>query len=402
MPEYSYIAVTTNGQKKKGKVEAQDADKVSNLLKAEGLIPVKVKKAGVLTRDINLSFDKKVKVKELAVFCRQIGSILDAGVTIVESLEMLAEQMENKTFAKAISDTRAEVEKGDTLAAAMRKHEEVFPSLLVNMVEAGEASGNLDKSFSRMAVHFEKSSKIQAMVKKAMIYPIMLFCVALVAVVVMSVLVVPKFAKMFADIGSELPLITRIVMGFSDFLIYRWYIALGVVALLGFGYYMFARSDKGKHILAKLAIKLPIFGVFTVKNASASLARTLGTLISSGLPLSSALDITARSISNLLFKEVLENAKTQIQQGTPLWEPIKKSGIFPFMVGQMIKIGEESGNLEGMLDKTADYYEEEVEQASQNLTAMMEPLIIVIMGGIVAVLVLAMYLPMIQMYGTMG
>ncbi len=401
MPEYSYIAVTTDGQKKKGKVEAQDADKVSNLLKAEGLIPVKVKKAGVLTRDINFSFDKKVKVKELAVFCRQIGSILDAGVTIVESLEMLTEQMENKTFAKAISDTRAEVEKGDTLAEAMRKHEDVFPSLLINMVEAGEASGNLDKSFSRMAVHFEKSSKIQAMVKKAMIYPIMLFCVALIAVVVMSVLVVPKFAKMFADLGSDLPFLTRMVMGFSDFLIQHWYIALSVVALIVLVYRMIAKSDKGKHALAKLAIKLPIFGVFTVKNASASLARTLGTLISSGLPLASGLEITARSINNLLFREALENAKTQIQQGTPLWEPIKKSGIFPFMVSQMIKIGEESGNLEGMLDKTAEYYEEEVEQASQNLTAMMEPMIIVIMGGLVAILVLAMYLPMIQMYGSM-
>lgn len=401
MPEFSYIAVTTGGQKKKGKVEAQDADKVSNLLKAEGLIPVKIKKAGILTRDINLSFDKKVKVKELAVFCRQIGSILDAGVTIVESLEMLTEQMENKTFAKAISDTRAEVEKGDTLAEAMRKHEDVFPSLLINMVEAGEASGNLDKSFSRMAVHFEKSSKIQAMVKKAMIYPIMLFCVALVAVVVMSVLVVPKFAKMFADLGSDLPFLTRMVMGFSDFLIYRWYIVLGTVAILALIYHFFAKSDKGKHILAALAIKLPIFGVFTVKNASASLARTLGTLISSGLPLASGLDITARSINNLLFKEALEEAKTQIQQGTPLWEPIKKANLFPFMVSQMIKIGEESGNLEGMLEKTAEYYEEEVEQASQNLTAMMEPMIIVIMGGLVAILVLAMYLPMIQMYGSM-
>ena len=199
MPDYSYIAVTTDGQKKKGKIEAQDADKVSTLLKSEGLIPIKIKRAGILTREINFSFDKKVKVKELAVFCRQIGSILDAGVTIVESLEMLTEQMENKTFARAIADTRAEVEKGDTLTEAMRKHEEVFPSLLTNMVGAGEASGNLDRSFSRMAVHFEKSAKLQAMVKKAMIYPIMLFCVALIAVVVMSVFVVPKFARLFAD-----------------------------------------------------------------------------------------------------------------------------------------------------------------------------------------------------------
>lgn len=401
MPDYSYIAVTTDGQKKKGKIEAQDADKVSTLLKSEGLIPIKIKRAGILTREINFSFDKKVKVKELAVFCRQIGSILDAGVTIVESLEMLTEQMENKTFARAIADTRAEVEKGDTLTEAMRKHEEVFPSLLTNMVGAGEASGNLDRSFSRMAVHFEKSAKLQAMVKKAMIYPIMLFCVAMVAVVVMSVFVVPKFARLFADLGSELPFITRMVMGFSNFLIYRWYIVLGVVAVFALIYHLFAKSDKGKHILAALAIKMPIFGMFTVKNASASLARTLGTLISSGLPLASALEITARSLNNLLFKEAVEEAKTRIQQGTPLWEPIKKSGLFPSMVSQMIKIGEESGNLEGMLEKTAVYYEEEVEQASQNLTAMMEPLIIVIMGGMVAILVLAMYLPMIQMYGSM-
>lgn len=401
MPEYSYIAVTTDGQTKKGKMEAQDVNKVNTLLKSEGLIPVKVKKAGAFSKDIKFSFDKKVKVKELAIFCRQIGSILEAGVPIVEALEMLTEQMENKTFGKAIADTKAEVEKGDTLAEAMRKRSEIFPSLLINMVEAGEASGNLEKSFSRMAVHFEKSSKIQAMVKKAMIYPIMLFCVALVAVVVMSTLVVPKFAKMFADLGSELPFLTRMVMGFSDFLIQRWYVALGVVGALVLGYRFFVMSDKGKHIVAKLAIKLPIFGSFTVKNASASLARTLGTLLSSGLPLASGLEITARSLSNLMFREALEEAKNQIQQGTPLWEPVKKCGLFPAMICQMIKIGEESGNLEGMLEKSAEYYEEEVEQASQNLTAMMEPMIIVIMGGMVAILVLAMYLPMIQMYGTM-
>ena len=401
MPEYSYIAVTIDGQTKKGKIEAQDESKVIALLKSEGLIPVKVKKAGFFSKDIKLSFEKKVKVKELAVFCRQIGSILDAGVPIVEALEMLTEQMENKTFGKAIADTKADVEKGDTLAEAMRKRGEVFPALLINMVEAGEVSGNLDTSFSRMSVHFEKSSKIQAMVKKAMIYPIMLFCVALVAVVVMSVLVVPKFAKMFADLGSDLPFLTRMVMGFSDFLIYRWYVALGVVGALVLGYRFFIMSDKGKHSVAKLAIKLPVFGSFTVKNASASLARTLGTLLSSGLSLASSLEITARSLGNLMFREALEEAKNQIQQGTPLWEPIKKCGLFPAMICQMIKIGEESGNLEGMLEKSAEYYEEEVEQASQNLTAMMEPMIIVVMGGLVAILVLAMYLPMIQMYGSM-
>lgn len=401
MPEFSYIAVTTDGQKKKGKLEAQDKEKASALLKADGLIPVKVNKSGVLTKELDFSFNKKVKVKELAVFCRQIGSILGAGVTIVESLDMLAEQMENKTFATAIYDTKAEVEKGDTLAVAMKAHQEVFPMLLINMVEAGEASGNLERSFLRMAVHFEKSAKLKAMVKKAMIYPIMLLCVALVAVVVMSVAVVPKFAKMFEGLGAELPFLTRMVMGFSNFMLKKWYIAVIIVGVIAAGYYLFSRSDKGKHILATLGIKLPIFGKFTVKNASASLARTLGTLLSSGLALSTSLEITARSMGNLLFREALEAAKKEIEQGSPLWEPIKKCGIFPSMICQMIKIGEESGNLEGMLEKSAEYYEEEVEQASQNLTAMMEPMIIVVMGGIVAVLVLAMYLPMIQMYGSM-
>lgn len=401
MPEFSYIAVTIDGQKKKGKLEAQDKDKASSLLKADGLIPVKINKSGMLTKDLSFSFNKKVTVKELAVFCRQIGSILEAGVTIVESLDMLAEQMENKTFATAIYDTKAEVEKGDTLAIAMKAHQEVFPMLLINMVEAGEASGNLERSFLRMAVHFEKSAKLKAMVKKAMIYPVMLLCVALVAVIVMSVAVVPKFAKMFEGLGADLPFLTRMVMGFSNFMLKRWYIAAVVVGVIAAGYYLFSRSDKGKHMLAALAIKLPIFGKFTVKNASASLARTLGTLLSSGLALSTSLEISARSMGNLLFREALEAAKKEIEQGSPLWEPIKKCGIFPSMICQMIKIGEESGNLEGMLDKSAEYYEEEVEQASQNLTAMMEPMIIVVMGGIVAVLVLAMYLPMIQMYGSM-
>jgi len=402
MPDFSYIAVTPDGQNRKGRIEAQNADKVYSLLREEGLVPVKVKELGMFSKDVKLSFEKKVKTKELAVFCRQIGSVLAAGVTIVESLDMLAEQMENKTFAKAIYETKAEVEKGDTLGEAMRKQKAVFPNLLINMIDAGEASGNLERSFLRMAVHFEKSARTQAMVKKAMIYPIMLFSVALIAVVVMSVAVVPKFAKMFADLGSELPLITRLVMGFSDLLLKRWYIVVAVIGLVVLGYWLFAKGDKGKHLLAKLAVKAPVFGNFTVKNASASLSRTLGTLISSGLALSTALDITARSMGNLLFREALAAAKARIEQGSPLWLPIKESGVFPTMVSQMVKIGEESGNLEGMLDKMAEYYEEEVEQASQNLTAMMEPMIIVIMGGIVAVLVLAMYLPMIQMYGTMG
>lgn len=401
MGQFTYVAVTPQGKEKKGNIEAGDEAKVKALLKKDGLLPISITPAGVLSRDINISLGAAVKPRELAVFCRQFQSILNAGVTIVEALKMLAEQTENKAFQKALFETVTAVEQGETLANAMRLNPKVFPDILINLVDAGEASGSMDKAFARMATHFEKSARTKALVKKAMVYPVVLICVALLVVIVMSVFVFPQFASMFADMGSDLPGITKVVMAFSDFLMNRWYMLLAVVATVIVSVRLFAATDLGKHAFGHLFIKMPIFGKMNVKNASAMFARTLSTLVSSGMSLSESLMITARSMSNVLFKDALQEAKMEVEQGVSLSKAVKECRLFPPMVCHMLSIGEETGNIEEMLTKVAEYYEEEVEIQTQSLSAAMEPMIIVVMGGIIAFLVLAMYMPMIDMYSNM-
>ncbi|MBQ9119275.1 MAG: type II secretion system F family protein [Lachnospiraceae bacterium] len=402
MPQYTYIAVTPQGKEKKGKIDASDEAKAKAILKKDGMVLLSLSEASMLEKDINITIGNPVKARDLGVFCRQFQSILNAGVTIIEALRMLGEQTENKAFAKAILETAAHVGKGETLADAMRQNPKIFPAILINMVEAGEASGSMDTSFARMATHFEKTAKTQAMIRKAMIYPVVLMLVAVVVVIIMSVVVFPKFSTMFESMGSELPGITKMVMGLSDFLVESWYILLLVVVLLVVVLKVFQTTPAGKHVFGWLAMKAPVFGKMNVKSASANFARTLSTLVSSGMSISEALEITARSMGNIWYQEALEKAKLEVEQGVGLSVALKACELFPPMVYQMLNIGESTGNVETMLDKVAEYYEEEVEMQTQGLSAAMEPMIIVVMGVIVAVLVLAMYMPMIQMYGDAG
>ena len=401
MGQYTYVAITPQGKEKKGNIAAADEAKAKMLLKRDGLLPISIIPAGALTRDINISFGALVKPRELAVFCRQFQSILNAGVTIIDALKMLAEQTGNKAFKKALIETVTAVGQGETLGDAMRQNPKIFPDILINLVDAGEASGSMDKVFARMATHFEKSARTKALVKKAMVYPTVLIVVAVVVIIVMSVVVFPQFANMFADMGSDLPGITKVVMAFSDFLIHRWYVLLGAVVFILLSVRFFAATDAGKHVFGRLSLRIPVFGKMNVKNASAMFSRTLGTLISSGMQLSESLTITAHSMGNVLFKDALLEAKFEVEQGISLSKAVRECGLFPPMVCQMLYIGEETGNIEEMLTKVAEYYEEEVEIQTQSLSAAMEPLIIVVMGGIVAFLVLAMYMPMIDMYSNM-
>ncbi len=402
MGEYSYIAVMQDGKEKKGTMEAKDAERVRQQLRSEGLIATEIKEQNILTRDINISLGGGVKARDLGVFCRQLSSIIKAGVTIVQALGMLAEQTENKALAKAIRDTQTAVEMGETLGDAMRHTKSVYPTILINMVDAGEASGSLDIAFERMATHFEKHARLTGMVKKAMIYPIVLISVAIVVMIVMSVVVVPKFTSMFADMGAQLPLITRIVMGISDFFIHRWYIALTLVVIIVLFLRFFTATPQGKIFFGKVAVKMPIFGKLNVKSVSANFSRTMSTLLSTGISVATALEITARSMNNILYKQALEQARYEVEQGVPTSTPLRKSGLFPPMVHHMLKIGEETGNIEDMLNKVAEYYEEEVELTTQGLTAAMEPAIIIVMALIVGTLVLAIYSPMISMYSNLG
>lgn len=398
MTDYIYTAIGKDGKQVKGTISAANEDRAWALIKEQGLVPTKVAQQTAFNKDINISIGSPVKPRDLSVFCRQFQSILAAGVTIVEALGMLADQTENKTFAKAIQETKASVQKGSTLADAMRAHPKVYPSLLINMVEAGEASGSLENSMERMSVQFEKSARLKAMIKKAMMYPIVIVIVAFAVLIVMSIVVIPQFAEMFESMGSELPAITKAVMAFSGFIMNKWYVLLIIVVLAAVFFSWFAKTETGQTIFGMIAMKAPIFGKLVVKNASASFARTLSTLVSSGISLSEALEITSRSMTNIHFRRALQEARVEVEQGVNLSEPLRRCGLFPSMIPQMIKIGEETGNIDGMLTKAADYYEDEVEIATASLSTLMEPLIIVVLGVIVGVLVLAMYMPMISMY----
>lgn len=401
MGQYQYVAVTRNGDQTKGNIEAKNIEAAKLMLQTNGLTPISVKAPSLLSRDIQIGGDKKVTKRDLSVFCRQFTSILNAGVTVVEALNMLADQTQNKTLVKALRKTSESVQQGETLAASMAKHPKIFPEMFINMVEAGEVSGSLEESIDRMGTQFEKSAKLAGVVKKAMIYPIAVIVVALIVLIVMSVAVVPKFAEMFADMGSELPGSTKAVMALADFLINKWWLLIIIVVCVVIGLKMFGKTEKGKEVFGTIAIKIPIIGQVNVKTQSASFARTMSTLVSSGMGISQSLEICAKAMKNILYKNALIKAKQEVEQGVNLSVPIRRAKVYPTLVPNMIAIGEETGNVETMLDKVAEYYEEEAELATASMSELMQPVIIVVLGGLVGWMVLAMYQPMISMYGGM-
>ena len=401
MASFSYKLITTDGKEKSGNVEAESREEALKQLKADGSTVLDVKKGSALNMQINIGSGPRVKTRDLGVFCRQFESLLQAGVGVVPALEMLGEQTENKTLQTAVMNIRDGIQKGDTLAGAMKK-EKCFPPILVSMMEAGEASGNLEKSLERMAEHFDKDTRVKSMLKKAMIYPIILMVVAVAVLILMVVVVIPQFSAMFADMGTKLPAVTQGLLNLSHWLRKYWYIAIIIVAVLVFGIKFFKKTDYGKHFFAKLAIKLPVFGKLTTKTACARFARTFGTMLASGMSMVEAMDITAKTMDNVLFKEALEDATQQIQRGVPINQPLRKSGLFPPLILHMVGIGEETGNLEEMLNNCAVYYDEEVEMATQQVMAMMEPMIIIVLAGIVILILAAIYGPVITMYNTLG
>jgi type IV pilus assembly protein PilC len=403
MPSYKYLAYDKSGKEIKGTVEADDKQAAMQMIKSEGNIPTKVDEEGILDKDINLSFGgKKATSRDLSIFCRQFVSISNAGVAIVDALEMLADQTENKALRDAIIDTKLSVQKGDTLANSMRKQGGIFPTIMTNMIAAGEASGNLETAFDRMGTQFEKSTKIQSLVKKSMIYPIALLVIIVAVVVAMMILVIPTFSDMYADMDQELPAITQALVACSDFIVERWYVLIAVIAVVVLAIKGFKATKTGTYFFARMMIKMPIFGKLTVKSASANFARTLSTLTASGISMIDALDIAGKTMKNVIFRDAVMDAKEKVAQGRPLSEPLKASGVFPNMIVHMIGIGEETGNMEDMLVTAATYYEEEVEVATEATAAVIEPLIIVIMAAIVGTIIMAILIPMFGMYDIAG
>lgn len=401
MANYGYVAIDKSGKEIKGSMEGDNENYVTASLRQQGLIPLEINTQSLLTKDISFDFGGKVTPRDLSVFCRQFVSMMRAGVTIIEALHLLGDQTENKRLTKAIIEVKAGVEKGETLSFSMSVHPKVFPNLMITTISAGESSGSLDIAFERMSTHFEKAAKTKALVKKAMIYPIVVAIVAVIVVVLMLVIVIPSYASMFEDMGTELPAITLAVMAASNFITDFWFIIIPVIVAIAAGLRYFVKTDTGKKFTGTLAIKTPMVKNLTIKSASSQLARTLSTLLAAGVPLVEAVEITAKTMENVLFKNALLNAKDEIVRGVPLSTPLESSGLFPPMVYHMIRIGEEAGSTEEMLGKLADYYDEEVEMATQSLMAAMEPLIIILMAGIVGVLISAVMAPMLGMYSAL-
>ena len=402
MPGYSYVAVDQRGKEKRGKIDAENRDAVAQQLKKDGLFPVEIKEQGILNKDIDLSIGKKVKPRDLSVFCRQFVSITQAGVPMKEALQMMTEQTENKWLKKATADVLLNVEKGNTLADSMAAISDVFPPMLVNMVAAGESSGSLDMSFERMATHFEKEAKLKATIRKATIYPIILIFAVIGVVAVMLLYVIPIFIDMFADLDIEMPALTMGVMNLSKWTASHWYVILVVVAAVVAEYRLIYNTDQGRLKIDYIKMKIPLFGKLTVKSACAQFARTMSTLMGAGISTTECLDTCTKIINNIHYKNALQKAKEEVMKGIPLSEPLAASEVFPPMVCHMTGIGEETGNMEEMLNKLADYYDEEVEITTQSVLAAMEPLIIVFMALIVGTLVIAVIMPIRTMYEGLG
>ena len=398
MPGFSYVAVDKRGKEKRGSLEAETRERALEQLKAEGLIPVSVREQGALNKEIDFSIGKKVKPRDLSVFCRQFVSITQAGVPMKEALQMLSEQTENKWLKRAISEVLLNVEKGNTLADSMRSQPDIFPPMLVNMVEAGEQSGSLEMAFSRMAVHFEKEAKLKATIKKATIYPIILVIAAIGVIAVMLLFVIPIFIDMFADLDIEMPAITMFVMNSSKWMTSHWYVVLAIIVGVVAAYKLIYRTTQGRLTIDRIKMKMPLFGKLTVKTACSQFARTMSTLLMSGISTIDALETTSKIVNNIHYTNAMLKAREEVMKGVPLSEPLEASGIFPPMVYHMTGIGEETGNVEEMLEKMADYYDEEVEMTTQSVLAAMEPIIILFMALIIGTLVIAVISPIASMY----
>ena len=396
MAQFNYKAIDKSGKARKGTVDAADREKATEKLKMEGLSVTELKDAGDGRNGFTIK--KKVKARELSVLCKQMVSILNAGVTVITALDMLSEQMDNKVLKAAVIEAKLHVEKGGNLSDALRLNPNVFPPIMINMVAAGEASGSMETSFDRLAIHFEKDDALKGKIKGALTYPIMVMIVAVIVIIVVMIAVIPNFVTMFADMGTQLPLPTRIMMAGSDFVLHKWYILILVIAAIIFGVKAFLATDAGQLTWAKIAINAPIFSNLVIKSNAAQFARTLSTLMAAGIPMLDAIEQVAKMMDNKIFRDGLMNTKTQVAKGLPLSKPLRDMEVFPTMLVQMVKIGEETGNIEDMMDKVANLYDREVDLATESLTQAMEPLTMVVMAGIVGMIVAAVYGPILSMY----
>lgn len=397
MKKYRYRAKAQDGKKIESEYEANSKEEVVGMITSNGYYPLKIEE--ISSRPFaEISFNQKVSTKDLSIFCRQMYTMLDAGVTITNSLNMLANQVINKKLKTIVGEIEEDVKKGEMLSQSMAKYPNEFPKLLVSMVQSGEATGNIDAIMLRMAIHFEKENRMNSKVKAAMIYPLVLCFVTVVAVMFIMTFVMPTFVSLFEGQGAQLPAITKVVIGISKFLrAYYLYIGIFIILLVvAFNYYK--KSDKGIEAISRIKIKMPLLASLNKKIITARFTRTMSTLLSSGISLIDALPIVSEIIGNSVAEEELTRVRERIVRGEGLSAPINESVVFPELLSSMIKIGEESGSLDDILNKTADFYDEEVDQAITAATALIEPALIIIMGLIIGSIVISIMLPMFDMY----
>ncbi len=401
MPDYKYQGTSRSGGSVSGVMTASNKTELASLLKRQQITATKMTEKG---KEFNMpQFGGGVNAKELAIFTRQFSVMIDAGLPLVQCLEILASQQENKFFQKVLTNTRSQVEGGATLSTAMRGSPKVFDALYVNMVEAGETGGILDTILQRLSSYIEKNVKLQRAVKSALVYPVGVLSVAGAVITLLLWKVVPIFATLFAGLGVDLPLPTKIVIALSNFVGSIFGLLL-VVAFVGtiFGLKVWYGTPQGRFVLDTIILKLPVMGIVMRKIAVARFTRTLGTLISSGVPILEGLDITARTAGNAVVERALQKVRRSLEEGKSLTEPLKDSEVFPGMVTQMIAVGEQTGAMDAMLSKIADFYEEEVDAAVKDLLTALEPVMIVFLGLVVGGVVISMYLPLFSLIGKLS
>jgi type IV pilus assembly protein PilC len=397
MAKFQWEATTRTGEKRRGAMESDTAAQVEARLRGDGLTVDRVKKEAA---GIQITFGSGVGHKDLQIFTRQLATMIDAGLPLVQCLDILAAQTPNKVFARILSQVKSAVEQGATFSDALRRHPRVFDDLYVNLVAAGEVGGILDTILNRLAVYIEKAVKLRSQIKSAMFYPVGILVVAIGVIAVMLIKVIPTFENMYKEMGhAELPGATKFVINISHSFVNRWYLYFGTLFVVVFGSAAMRRTDGGKEIFDRMLLRLPVLGSTLRKIVVARFTRTLGTLLTSGVPILDALDICARTAGNKVVEQGIMKARDKISEGHDMAGPLAESRVFPTMVVQMIGVGEQTGAMDQMLQKIADFYEEEVDAAVSALTSLIEPVMMAFLGVVVGGLIIAMYLPIFKLAG---
>lgn len=388
---FKYKARDLKGKIVEGDIDALNEQDALSKLKAQKLFVINISKT-------KQKFKRaKVSQKDIVIFSRQLSTLVSSGVPIIESLSILESQAENKNFAEVISHIKKDIEGGLSISDAMAKHPKVFSELYVSMIKAGEVGGILDTILDRLSTYLEASMALRDKVKSALMYPAIVGGIAIIITVFLIIFVIPVFKNIFSSFGAELPLITRIVIGVSDFLKYNILYIILVLGGLFYGFKRYINTEKGRKNFDGIVLKLPVFGIILKKVAIAKFSRTLGTLIKSGVPILQALETVAKTSGNKVIEGIIINSMKSIREGGKISEPLRKSEVFPAMVVQMIAVGEETGSLDNMLFKIADFYDQEVDSAVKGLTSMIEPIVMVFMGTVIGFIVIAMFIPMFEL-----